>query len=263
MALVARHRKAERASFHAVAHDILHLLELGIGRRALLALVIHDVIADRGMPDQRPDIDAEIAVEPFHILRERFPIDLDRAENLHRDRLDIGEELGHPLFLALLHRGKGERAIAYDDAGRAMIAGERAERVPGDLRVVMAVIIDKARADDPALHIDGLAGRAGQLAHLDDLAVLDRDIAVKGGHARAVDDPAVLYEDVIRHRISSSPISRELPLFAATIARRQPPTAPISAPPPCTSRGRRPANHPCPALFRAPTSLAPVGSRPT
>ena len=219
MALVARHREAERARFHAVAHDVLHLFEFGIGRGAFLALVIHDVVAHRGVADQRPDIDAQIAVEPLHVLRERFPIDFHRAEHLHRDRLDIGEEFGHPLFLALLHRGEGEGAIADHDAGRAMVAGEGAERVPGDLRIVMAMIVDKAGADHSAFYVDRLAGRAGQFAHLDDLAVLDRDIAVKGGHARAVDDPAVLDQDVIRHRISSSPMSRELPLFAATIAR--------------------------------------------
>src|SRR5437764_14976317 len=101
----------------------------------------------------------------------------------------------------------------------------------------MAMIVDKPGCDDLAANIDGLAGRAGQFAHLDDLAVLDRDIAVKGGNARAVDDPAVLDQDVIRHRISSSPRSRELPLFAATIARRRRPAAPMYAGPPCRSRG--------------------------
>ena len=80
-----------------------------------------------------------------------------------------------------------------------MVAGERAERVPGDLRVVMAMIVDKARRDDLAAGIDGLAGGAGQFADLGDLAVLDRDIAVERRHPRAVDDPAVLDQQVIRH----------------------------------------------------------------
>src|SRR5438067_506036 len=92
-----------------------------------------------------------------------------------------------------------------------MVAGEGAERVPGDLRVVMAMIVDKAGRDDLAADIDGLAGRAGQFAHLDDLAVLDRDIALKGRHAGAVDDPAVLDQYIVRHRCPSSVMPRELP----------------------------------------------------
>src|SRR5438874_9910524 len=92
-----------------------------------------------------------------------------------------------------------------------MVAGEGAERVPGDLRVVMTVVVDEARADHPALGIDGLAGRSGQFAHLDDLAVLDRDIAVEPRHAGSVDDAAVANQYVIRHRCSSSVMSRELP----------------------------------------------------
>src|SRR5438067_1410797 len=75
----------------------------------------------------------------------------------------------------------------------------------------MAVIVDKPRADHPALDIDGLAGRAGQFAHLDDLAVLDRDIALETRHARAVDDAPIADQYVIRHRCSSSVMSRELP----------------------------------------------------
>ncbi len=43
----------------------------------------------------------------------------------------------------------------------------------------MAMVVDKAGADRAALDVDRPTGRAGQLAELDDLAVLDRDIAVK------------------------------------------------------------------------------------
>ncbi len=101
MALVARHRQAERAAFHALAHDLLHRLDFVVGRGPRLALVAHHVIAHGGVADQRADIDAEIAVEPVHVLREGLPIDLDRVEDLHRDRFDIAEELGHPGRVAL------------------------------------------------------------------------------------------------------------------------------------------------------------------
>ena len=100
MALVARHREAERAALHAVAHDVLHFLDFVVGGGAPLALVAHHVIAHRRVADQGADIDAEVLVEPVHVLREGFPIDLDRVQHLHRDRFDIGEELGHPLCVA-------------------------------------------------------------------------------------------------------------------------------------------------------------------
>ena len=92
MALVARHRKAERAGLHAVAHEALHLLDFVIGRGALLAVVAHHVIAHRGVADQVADIDAEVVVELVEILRERLPGELEGAQHLHRDRFDIGEE---------------------------------------------------------------------------------------------------------------------------------------------------------------------------
>jgi hypothetical protein len=201
MAAVARHRQAERAAFHAVAHDRLHLLQFGVGRDALLALVTHHVIAHRGVPDQRADIDPEMPVEPVHVLREGLPIDLDRVQDLHRDRFDIREELGHAFGLATAHRRQRQRAIADNDAGRAVVARERAQRIPGDLGVIVAVIVDKARGDRLTADIDDRVGSTRQFADLDDLAVLDGDIAMERRHARAVDDPAVLDQNVVRHLV--------------------------------------------------------------
>ena len=68
--------------------------------RALLAVVAHHVMAHRGVADQVADIDAEALVELVHVLRDRFPVELDGAQHLHRDRFDIGEELGQPLLVA-------------------------------------------------------------------------------------------------------------------------------------------------------------------
>ena len=65
---------------------------------------------------------------------------------------------------------------------------EGAQRVPGDLGVEMAVVVDKAGRHGAALGVDRAPGGAGELAELDDLAVLDPDIAAEGRHPRAVDD---------------------------------------------------------------------------
>ncbi len=200
MALVARHRQAERARLHAVAHEVLHLLDLGVGGGALLAFVAHHVIAHRGVADQIADIDAQVMIELVEILRHRFPAEFEGAQHLHRDRFDIGEELRQPLLLALAHRRQGQRAIAEDHRGGAVVAGKRAQRVPGDLRVVMAMIVDKAGGDDAAGGVDRALGRAAQLADLGDLAVFDADVALERRHARAVDDAPVLDQQIIRHR---------------------------------------------------------------
>src|SRR5437016_12674670 len=98
-----------------------------------------------------------------------------------------------------------------------MVARERAERIPGDLRVVMAMVVDRARRDDLAADIDGLPGGARQFAGLGDLAVLDRNIAAERRHPRAVDDQAVLDQHVIRHRVPSSRSMRYNPFSAETI----------------------------------------------
>jgi len=173
---------------------------LRLGGAGLLAIIAHHVMAHRGVADQIADIDAEVMVEMLHVLRHRLPLELDGFQYLHRDRFDIAEELGQPLFRALLHRRQREGAVAEDDTGRAVLGREGAQRVPGDLRVVMAMIVDKARRDGAAGGVDGFRGRAGELAQFDDYAVLDPNIAAEGRQPRAVDNEAVLDQQIIRHR---------------------------------------------------------------
>ena len=150
------------------------------------------------------DVDAELAVEPIHVLRHRLPAEIDGAQHLHRDRFDIGQEFRQPLRLARAHRRKRQRAIAEDHRGGAVIAGIGAQRIPGDLRVVVAVVVDETRRHDGALRIDDARRGAAQLADLGDLAVLHRDIAAECRHARAIDDAAIADQQIIGHRLVSS-----------------------------------------------------------
>ena len=66
----------------------------------------------------------------------------------------------------------------------------------------MAVIVDEPGRDGAALGVDRAVGGAAQFADLDDLAVLDADIAPKSRHSRAVDDKAILDQQIVRHRYS-------------------------------------------------------------
>ena len=160
MALVARHRQPQCAGLHPITYEILHLLDFVIGRRALLAVVAHHVMAHRRVADQIADVDAEMMIELVEILRHSLPAEFDGAQYLHRDRFDIGEELRQPFFLALAHRGERQRAIAEDHGGGAVVAGIGAERVPGDLRVVVAVVVDKAGSYHAAVSVDRPHGGA-------------------------------------------------------------------------------------------------------
>ena len=81
-----------------------------------------------------------------------------------------------------------------------MVTGKGAQRVPGDLRIIMAVVVDEPRRDDPALGVDRPVGGTAQFADLGDLAVLDPDIAAETRHPRPIDDAAVLDQQIVRHR---------------------------------------------------------------
>ena len=199
MPLVARHREAERACLHAVTHQTLHLADLVVRCGAFLALVAHHVVTHRGVADQIADIDPEMVVHLVEIFGEALPGEFEGVQHLHRDRFDIGEEFAEPLLLPFPNRRQGERAIAEHDRGRAVVAGKRAERIPGDLRIIVAMIVDKARRDDAAVGVDRARRRPGQFPDLDDLAVLDRDIAAIGRSARAIDDTTVLDQQIISH----------------------------------------------------------------
>src|SRR5688500_11323804 len=66
----------------------------------------------------------------------------------------------------------------------------------------MAMIVDEARADGAAVGVDGLLGSTRQLADFGDLSVLDPNVAAECRHAGPIHDQPVLYQQVVRHRLS-------------------------------------------------------------
>ena len=95
-------------------------------------------------------------------------------QHLHGNGFDVGQKLGQPGRLATAHRRQRQGAIADDDGGGAVIAGEGAQRVPGHLRIIVAVIIDEAGRDHQAVGINGARGGIAQFADRDNFAVADR-----------------------------------------------------------------------------------------
>src|SRR4029453_12601156 len=86
-----------------------------------------------------------------------------------------------------------------DDRRRAVMAGIGAERIPHDLRVVVAVVVEEARRDDPPLRLRCLARGSAWPSQLDYLSLRDANVAVEGGPAGSVDDASVLDEEVVGH----------------------------------------------------------------
>ncbi len=107
VAFVARDGEPQSARFHALANNVLHRGNFAFGRGAALTFVAHGIIAHGRVADERADIDAELFVQLIHILGRGLPIDLDGAQNVHRDGFDIGQEFGDPVLGSRPNRGHG------------------------------------------------------------------------------------------------------------------------------------------------------------
>ena len=146
-----------------------------------------------------PDVHPQLLVEGVHVLPDRFPAHSDGVEHLHGNGFNVGQKLGQPGRLARAHRCQRQRAIADDDGGGAVIAGEGAQRVPGHLRIIVAVIIDEARRDHQAVGINRTRRSIPEFADRDNFALADANIATEGRHAGAINDATVLNQEIIRH----------------------------------------------------------------
>ena len=199
MAGVAVEGEAERALRHALADDRFHRFEFRAGRRlAVVGVLAHDVAADGGVAHQDARVDAETAVEDVEVLGERGPPPRDAGlEALHGDRFDARQHHGERLVVVGARGGQPERAVAEDHRRHAVVRREGAERVPGDLSVEVAMVIDEPGRDRPPVRVDGPLCRAPETANLGHLAAFDADVGVKGRHARAVDHEPVSDEQVV------------------------------------------------------------------
>ena len=143
------------------------------------------------MADEVPHVHPEPLVEGVHVLPDRFPGHIDGVQHLHGNGFDVGEKLGQAGLTAAAHRRQRQGTIADDDGGGAVIAGEGAQRVPGHLRIIVAVIINEAGGDHQPVGINGAGRGIPEFADRDNFAVGDPDIAAEGGHAGAIDDRPV------------------------------------------------------------------------
>ena len=133
-----------------------HRLDFGRLRRALGRRVAHDISADRRMADENRDVDsAALALEHLQVLRDGFEIPAHTgAQHLERHALDLREVLHHELAVARAAGRDGEAAVADDRRGDAERRRGRRPRIPGELRVVVRMVIDDAGHEREPVAVD-------------------------------------------------------------------------------------------------------------
>ena len=85
-------RQAQRAGFDGFPDVALHLLDFARGGVAALALVAHDVVADRRVADNGADVHAEALVDGVEIFAEGLPGHVHGLQRVHGDGFNVGEE---------------------------------------------------------------------------------------------------------------------------------------------------------------------------
>ena len=159
-------RQTERAFFHPLPHELLHLVDFSGGRRAHVVAAHHQA-ADRPMADHRHEIQRTSRFfEVFALLRQGPPRSAVRVDNRRREPL----------------RGEvRQRATAVDDVAFDVLV-KRDE----PWRDVLIARIDRARS-----------ARVRQAADRGDGVAADADVGVDERIAGAIEHAAVPDDDVV------------------------------------------------------------------
>jgi hypothetical protein len=174
-------READRAGAQALEQQPAHLADLGLGRDALNRRIAHHIAAQRRMTDEAGHVRCGAAAfEQVEILGHRFEFPADsRAQSVERHALDLGEVAHDALAVRRTAGRDGEAAVADHGRRDAEGGGGRGAGVPGELRVVVRVVVDDARHQCEAVGVDYLARalRAKRRAERCDPSVAHGDIA--------------------------------------------------------------------------------------
>ena len=120
-------------------------------------------------------------------------------QRLETHALDLFERLHDHLAVDFPGRRDTEAAIADHGRGDAVPGRDGEHAIPQDLCVVVGVDVNEARRHDAALGINGSRCVTIGLAHGNDLAVLDAEVAHEARLARAVDDGSAGDFKVVSH----------------------------------------------------------------
>jgi hypothetical protein len=153
------------------------------------------------MAGEHRDVErAAQALEHVEVLRHAFEVPAHAgAQHVERHAFDLRQVAHHQLAVAFAARGDGEAAVADDRGGDAEARRGRSPAVPGELRVVVRVVVDDARHQRQALGVHRDHRGPENMAHLHDAPVLHRHAAAPRRGAEAVDQNHVADHEV-EHR---------------------------------------------------------------
>ena len=185
-----RGREAQAARLDGFVQERGHRGELVGVRLVTGCLCTHHVAAQRAVPDQEADVDADGAVEPVEVVTEGRPAPRHTLlECGERHALDLRHHATQVVGIVLVQRREREAAVPGDHARDAVHARRRGRGIPEQLRVVVRVRVDETRSDDETVGVDDLV-RALVGVHRHHAPVAHPDVGAARGRARAVDDRA-------------------------------------------------------------------------
>ncbi len=190
--------EADGAGPHGFEHDAAHRVDLGVGGGAAGRILAHDERADRGVAGKAGDIQAHAtALQHREVFRDGLEIPGDAlTQDLDRHALHLGE-VAHDQVAPGRSAGRdGETAIADDRRGDAKRGRGRGERIPGELRVVVRVVVDDAGHQRQAVGIDYLLPGKG-FADFRNYSIAYREIGMARRRARSVQQQRPANDEVV------------------------------------------------------------------
>ena len=194
-------REPDRTGVERLAHDRPHRRHLGDGGLPLGRVVTHDVVAERGVAEQRRDVELERQrIERVEVLGEGLegPRDALR-EGVERHALDVLQHPHDGVAVGRTRRCEPEAAVAHDHGGDAVPRRGGEVGVPQDLGVVVGVRVDEAGRQHEAVEVDhrGAVEGLGLPAHRLDQPVGHHDGRVARRCGGAVDHPCAPQHDPV------------------------------------------------------------------
>src|SRR6267378_4570958 len=139
-----------------------------------------------------------LALEQGEVLRHRFELPADAApQHFERHALDLRQVAHHQVPVRRTARRDGEAAVADDRGGDAERRRGRGARIPGELRVVMRVVVDDPRHQRQAAGIDCFFCAVLDFSDFRDAAVLDAHVSVPGRRTQTVEKQRAADREVV------------------------------------------------------------------
>ena len=175
----AGRREAHRTGLNGFLREGAHAGKLVGGRLIRERALAHDVGAQRRVPNVARVVDTlRQRVDGVEELGEGLPGPLDaRLHRLRRDVLGPFKVAEDEAGVGLRTRRQGETAVAHHDAGDAVVARARTERVPENLGIHVRVAVHEAGRHDVAFRVELPRRALPDASDADDATVLDGDIA--------------------------------------------------------------------------------------